>query len=226
MAWHRPPRHSRPPHRHSVRLTVIPAKAGIHTPNPPAAFSRLATPPSFRRRPVSRTPATAMRRNRPGWRVALTVIPAKAGIHTPNPPAAFSRLATPPSFRRRPVSRTPATAMRRNRPGWRVALTVIPAQAGIQNPGNGDAAQPAGLDKGQGVDSRFRGNDGGGGRESHRWRRQRRAGSIPGFWIPACAGMTVGRQWRLDAMALSDCGVWIPAFAGMTGQTGMTEESG
>ena len=39
---------------------------------------------------------------------------------------------------------------------------------------------------------------------------------MPGFWIPACAGMTVGRQWRLDAMALADCGVWIPAFAGMT----------
>ena len=38
-------------------------------------------------------------------------------------------------------------------------LTVIPAQAGIQNPGMPPQCEMAG------VDSRFRGNDGGGGRK-------------------------------------------------------------
>ena len=42
--------------------------------------------------------------------------------------------------------------------GCRHALTVIPAQAGIQNPGGGP-----GVAAGRGVDSRFRGNDGVGG---------------------------------------------------------------
>ena len=42
--------------------------------------------------------------------------------------------------------------------------------------------------------------------------------AMPGFWIPACAGMTVGA-------AYGNAGVWIPAFAGMTVErAGMSEE--
>ena len=42
-------------------------------------------------------------------------------------------------------------------------------------------------------------------------------GDIPGFWIPACAGMTVGAA---AGIRLEEAGVWIPAFAGMTVEGG------
>ena len=43
----------------------------------------------------------------------------------------------------------------------------------------------------------------------------------PGFWIPACAGMTVGMAAAVISM-FQYVGVWIPAFAGMTaGEIGM-----
>ena len=58
-----PFRHSRRPHRHSRRLTVIPAKAGIHTPAAAQPHSNPPTPP--------------------------TVIPAQAGIQNPGGRAAF-----------------------------------------------------------------------------------------------------------------------------------------
>ena len=69
-------------------------------------------------------------------------------------------------------------------------LTVIPAQAGIQNPGMPPQRGMAG------VDSRFRGNDEGEEGMTERCGNPRpglitRRGA-PGFWIPVCAGMTVG----------------------------------
>ena len=59
--------------------------------------------------------------------------------------------------------------------------------------------KPAGA-----LDSGLRRNDGGAA-----------PGSPPGLWIPACAGMTVGRRgWP---------GFWVPAYAGMTVESdGMT----
>ena len=47
------------------------------------------------------------------------------------------------------------TAIRMTLDGGRIRPTVIPAQAGIQSPGR------PGVAIGRGVDSRFRGNDGG-----------------------------------------------------------------
>ena len=41
-----------------------------------------------------------------------------------------------------------------------------------------------------------------------------RRAAPPGFWIPACAGMTVGLAGLVGVWAFK---VWIPAFAGMTG---------
>ena len=38
----------------------------------------------------------------------------------------------------------------------------------------------------------------------------------PGFWIPACAGMTVGAGMAAAVWACGCAEVWIPAFAGMT----------
>ena len=41
--------------------------------------------------------------------------------------------------------------------------------------------------------------------------------TLPGFWIPACAGMTVGAAAALRrSVRCWLAGVWIPAFAGMT----------
>ena len=93
-----------------------------------------------------------------------SVVPAKAGIHPPPSPITP---APPPSFRRRPESRTPVYA----------ALT-----------------------QGPGVDSRFRGNDGGAGRDYGMNGGNDDGRGLPGFWIPAYAGMTVGAGGN-DGMA-------------------------
>ena len=123
---------------------------------PPPSF---LSPPSFRRRPESRTPAgfplrigggmdsrLSYRHSRPAAAIPA-VIPAQAGIQNPGglsfadrpaygfppilssfPPRRRHSCHPPPSFRRRPESRTPA--------GFPLRI-------------------------GEGMDSRFRGNDGG-----------------------------------------------------------------
>ena len=168
----------------------------------------------------------------PGHSHPLPVIPAAHRHSRPSPPFPRKRESTPrrcrpprrppPSFRRRPESRTPV------RFGWRIGRGVDSRFRGNDGVGCGcswrefPTAATGVLDSGLrrndggewsewlylwGVDSRFRGNDGGiadaaGGNTQP---------PLPGFWIPACAGMTVG-----DGRSGCIYGGWIPAFAGMT----------
>ena len=190
-----------------ARLTSFPPshRHSRESGNPPPAITHLVPchirrppPPSFRRRPESGTPVGAgrqlgrgvdsrfrgndggengsigleRRRKRPKEKLPFR----KRGVGgiRPAPPYAPAARCPIPSFRRRSESRTPADA---------------------------------GRQLGRGVDSRFRGNDGGGrgewpggwragcggggGRVYPGWRKQP---GLPGFWIPAYAGMTVGGQ--------------------------------
>ena len=141
-----PSRHSRPHPVIPALLFVIPAKAGIHTPksaNPPAAiipanppgqpahFDIPMPPPSFRRRPESRTPAAD-------------------GL------GAMAASVSPPSFPRKRES-TPGLSAFPGKPGlW------IPACAGMTVGRAGMMVRAKGWRLGgrPGVDSRFRGNDG------------------------------------------------------------------
>ena len=89
---------------------------------------------------------------------ALTVIPAQAGIQNPGVRRLSDELGWIPAFAGMTVgggNDGMAAGMMRCRVSHLTALTVIPAQAGIQNPGGGHFAD------GQG-------------------------------WIPVFAGMTVG----------------------------------
>ena len=237
-----------PPLHYTVIITailiVIPAKAGIHTP--------AIVTPGF-----TGVLDSGLRRNddgggwpRQGWR-GMESLPhptlsrwERAFPPAPKPfPSRHSRRPTvipaaPPSFRRRPESRTPVDADLQD--GQRMD-TTIPASPTLHR-------------------HYYR----------HPYRHSRESGNPhpglspipgkPGFWIPACAGMTVGADglgkvggvWSLSLTQPSPAGrglfrqrpnrspaappsfrrrpesrtpvdaglliggVWIPAFAGMT----------
>ena len=130
---------------------------------PPSAADRPAPPPFILRQAQDERLPTRQCRPSP-------VIPAPSRHSresgNPPPPSPITP-APPPSFRRRPESRTPVYA----------ALT-----------------------QGPGVDSRFRGNDGGAGRDYGMNGGNDDGRGLPGFWIPAYAGMTVGAGGN-DGMA-------------------------
>ena len=148
--------------------TVIPAKAGIHAPHTLKAGHQHAIPALHRHSRKSGNPRTPYPQGRPPARQPRpTVIPAKAGIHAPpttkagphrhsresgnprppfrqgQPPARHSRESRNPRIPlpSRPAASTPSPRKRESR--------TLPANAGILGQGA--------------VDSRFRGNDVGGG---------------------------------------------------------------
>ena len=167
-------------------LGGLPSRCHHETPPPP---------PSFRRRPESRTPVGV------GVSIGRVWIPVFAGMTAgmgsfntglvakqrrgARPGAPTPHHESRPSPRNlinRPINIPPFAKGGGNYP--HAAITkrrpsaVIPAQAGIQNPGrSGRVDRP-------GVDSRFRGNDGGDGRRDTALVAEQRRGARPGAPTP------------------------------------------
>ena len=129
----------------------------------------------------------------------------------------------PPSFRRRPESRTPV------RPGgW------IPAFAGMTVGGGNDGMRGCGND-GMGAPTKkppFR-KRGVGGITPGPCNAQRRPKfarlfrpPLPGFWIPACAGMTVGMMGICKVGGLWRFSLTQPSPAGRGPAAGATTPPG